>query len=229
MVSHGATDLCCPLCRSSLQQTEEAYHCDSCERRFPILAGIADLRVYPDPYLDIEADREKAYRLQEQAAGTDFKGLVEYYWSISQDTPAKLSQRFTLHAFNGLARGRLLVSALRQHRKDRNTFAAIELGCRSGGLLVAMAEKFPETVGIDIALRPCDAITVTEWFDSHGQLDHVDGGTYLGQLVNSAGTLLASGDDLRKRLEVVDAIIHGPAFATASILPVCCEHLRDLV
>ncbi len=50
--------------------------------------------------------------------------------------------------------------------------------------------------------RPCDAITVTEWFDSHGQLDHVDGGTYLGQLVNStpsAANIQAYAEIVRER------------------------------
>ncbi|NND45020.1 MAG: replicative DNA helicase [Xanthomonadales bacterium] len=33
--------------------------------------------------------------------------------------------------------------------------------------------------------RPCDAVTITEWFESHGKIDLVDGGSYISQLVNS--------------------------------------------
>ena len=33
--------------------------------------------------------------------------------------------------------------------------------------------------------RPCDAVTITEWFESHGQIDLVDGGSYINQLVNT--------------------------------------------
>jgi len=33
--------------------------------------------------------------------------------------------------------------------------------------------------------RPCDAVTITEWFESHGKIDLVDGGSYISQLANS--------------------------------------------
>jgi replicative DNA helicase len=30
--------------------------------------------------------------------------------------------------------------------------------------------------------KPCDAVTVTEWFESRGEADQVDGGAYISQL-----------------------------------------------
>jgi replicative DNA helicase len=33
--------------------------------------------------------------------------------------------------------------------------------------------------------RPCDAVTVSEWFESHGKADQVDGGNYISQLANN--------------------------------------------
>jgi replicative DNA helicase len=33
--------------------------------------------------------------------------------------------------------------------------------------------------------QPCDAVTVTEWFESHGLVDQVDGGAYVSQLASS--------------------------------------------
>ena len=33
--------------------------------------------------------------------------------------------------------------------------------------------------------KPCDAVTVTEWFESHGKADQVDGGSYINQLTSS--------------------------------------------
>ena len=35
------------------------------------------------------------------------------------------------------------------------------------------------------ASKPCDAVTVTEWFESHGLVDQVDGGGYIIQLASS--------------------------------------------
>ncbi len=33
--------------------------------------------------------------------------------------------------------------------------------------------------------KPCDAVTVTEWFEAHGKADQVDGGSYINQLTSS--------------------------------------------
>ena len=33
--------------------------------------------------------------------------------------------------------------------------------------------------------KPCDAVTVTEWFEAHGKADQIDGGSYINQLTSS--------------------------------------------
>jgi replicative DNA helicase len=33
--------------------------------------------------------------------------------------------------------------------------------------------------------KPCDAVTVTEWFEANGKADQIDGGTYINQLTSS--------------------------------------------
>ena len=50
--------------------------------------------------------------------------------------------------------------------------------------------------------RPCDAVTITEWFESHGQIDLVDGGSYINQLVNttpSAANIKAYAEIVREK------------------------------
>jgi replicative DNA helicase len=50
--------------------------------------------------------------------------------------------------------------------------------------------------------RPCDAVTLTEWFESHGQIDQVDGGAYISQLVNttpSAANIHAYAEIVREK------------------------------
>jgi replicative DNA helicase len=50
--------------------------------------------------------------------------------------------------------------------------------------------------------RPTDAVTVTEWFESHGHIDLIDGGSYIGQLVDStpsAANILAYADIVREK------------------------------
>ena len=50
--------------------------------------------------------------------------------------------------------------------------------------------------------RPCDAVTVSEWFESHGKADQVDGGNYISQLANntpSAANVGAYADIVREK------------------------------
>jgi len=50
--------------------------------------------------------------------------------------------------------------------------------------------------------RPCDAVTVTEWFESHGKVDQVDGGSYVLQLASStpsAANVKAYADIVREK------------------------------
>ncbi|MGD8930345.1 MAG: replicative DNA helicase, partial [Lysobacterales bacterium] len=50
--------------------------------------------------------------------------------------------------------------------------------------------------------RPCDAVTATEWFDSHGMVDQIDGGAYISQLVGStpsAANVRAYAEIVRER------------------------------
>ncbi len=49
---------------------------------------------------------------------------------------------------------------------------------------------------------PCDAITVTEWFEANGLIDRVDGGAYVAQLANStpsAANVKAYADIVREK------------------------------
>jgi len=70
--------------------------------------------------------------------------------------------------------------------------------------------------------RPCDAVTVTEWFESHGLVEQVDGGAYVSQLASStpsAANVRAYADIVREKsilrqLIDVGAEITSDAFAS---------------
>ncbi|MFO0809729.1 MAG: methyltransferase domain-containing protein [Gemmataceae bacterium] len=149
-------DYCCPLCKGPLDRAADRYVCPPCGKTYPIVLGIPDFRVFPDPYISIQDDWEKARRLMDRYPSVDFQGLVEYYWSITPNTPPDLARRFVRHVLSAVDRGRRSLDSIRAGEpsipfgRDR---AVLEVGCGTGGFLAAAAERFGLVVGIDIAFR----------------------------------------------------------------------------
>ncbi len=101
-------------------------------------------------------DHKKAERIAERARGSDFRALVEYYWSITPEEPAEMARRFTGQALAAADRGRHLLDAqlmVRTQLKRGAITHVLDLGTRTGGLLLAAAERADHVVGIDIAFR----------------------------------------------------------------------------
>jgi replicative DNA helicase len=67
--------------------------------------------------------------------------------------------------------------------------------------------------------RPCDAVTVSEWFESHGKADQVDGGNYISQLANntpSAANVGAYADIVREKSILRSLIDVGAEITTSA-------------
>src|SRR5262249_45877658 len=96
---------CCPLCKGQLGTQHGRYRCARCARDYPVVLGIADFRVFPDPYIDYAADHAKAERLAGDASGRTFAQLVERYWELTPDVPRQLARRYVRHVLAGVERG----------------------------------------------------------------------------------------------------------------------------
>ncbi len=140
-------DFCCPRCRDDLVTETDGYRCVSCAAFYPVIAGIPDFRVYPDPYIDLEADRAKALRLA--AVEGRFAALVAHYYAITPEVTPDQARHFTAHHLAGVTRGRALLERLRLYGGQMNG-VLLDLGCGTGGLLAALDG---DAVGVDIALR----------------------------------------------------------------------------
>lgn len=67
--------------------------------------------------------------------------------------------------------------------------------------------------------KPCDAVTVTEWFESHGKIAQVDGGSYISQLANntpSAANVGAYADIVREKSILRSLIDVGAEITTSA-------------
>ncbi|HEV2046854.1 MAG TPA: methyltransferase domain-containing protein [Chthoniobacterales bacterium] len=148
-------EYCCPRCKGTLTSATDAYTCTACKAHYPIIVGIPDFRVFPDPYIDIVEDRRKAQRIFERAAAADFSTVVEYYWSITPDTPPEMARRFTAQAIAAVERGRHLLDShsVVKAKLQQPDARVLDLGTRTGGVLMAAAERGQKPIGIDIAFR----------------------------------------------------------------------------
>lgn len=141
--------LCCPLCRGDLASRNGSYFCSRCRRDYPVVLGIPDLRVYPDPYISIEEDHRKGERVQAQAETLGFAELLRFYWEnvSTPPTPVDLRDRFIRHVLSDEKRAESFLAGAQRGS------ACLDVGCGAGALLKVAQGKFDQVFGCDIAFR----------------------------------------------------------------------------
>ena len=148
-------ELCCPRCRGELgRPSAEEVVCRNCGQRYPVMLGIPDLRVFPDPYIGFEEERAKVETLAARYGEFDFEGLVGYYYSITSVVPAQHAQMYRRGLLAAEARARAWLENwdATAGPADTKEEALLEVGCGTAPLL-AVAKRFSRRVGVDIALR----------------------------------------------------------------------------
>ncbi|MGI9146842.1 MAG: methyltransferase domain-containing protein [Chloroflexota bacterium] len=155
----GLISFCCPRCSGPLATRSSEYHCSACSHTYPVILGIPDFRVFPDPYIDYADDRAKAGRVLHGMDNASFAALVRRYWDLTPDVPRHLVDGYVSHV---LMAGERASSILDEARRAGNRMGArpalgsgaiLEIGCGTGGLLIAAAREYQQVVGVDIAFR----------------------------------------------------------------------------
>ena len=140
-------DFVCPLCKGELQgDGVTRYTCGACQRIYPVVCEIPDFRIAPDPYIGIQEDLQKGRQLAEAARTRSFAQMVDYYYSITPEDPPDLAAGWAAHA---LAAPKIAASIL--GTKTGKTL--LDVGCATGGMLVAASRTFPSVTGVDVAFR----------------------------------------------------------------------------
>ena len=139
----------CPVCKQELASDGEAYRCTHCQRTYPIVLGIPDLRVYSDPYITIEQDHEKGRIVQSQAERMSFAELLRFYWeNVSlPPTPVDLREGFIRHVLSDQIR----VESFARQLGSGNT--CLDVGCGAGALIGVTRRSFEVVIGCDVAFR----------------------------------------------------------------------------
>ena len=141
----------CPRCHGALANDADAFHCAACQLSFPVVLGIPDFRLEPDPWISLEDDREKARRLESRCRGASLEGMVRTYWSMTPGTPAAQAARFVQHVMTAADRSREWLGHLGEPNDDRQPW--LDVGTGTGDLAVVVAERGHAVVGVDVAMR----------------------------------------------------------------------------
>lgn len=142
----------CPACRSALHREVGVWRCAECPRAYPLVDGIADLRLGPDRYLSLEEEREKAARLSGLSSwrageSSGLQALARAYYGMTDDVDDRQAARFQAHIARARQRGESLVGLLPTSGR------VLEVGCGTGGMLAAAREKGIAIEGVDVATR----------------------------------------------------------------------------
>ena len=151
-------ELCCPYCKGDLREVtgeEKSLVCKLCDRGFPVIFGIPDLRIFPDPYIDKDTDRQKGSQIASRFDQTDFEALVDFYYSITPAVPPADVKRYKAGLLAGAARAKSSLVSWEKCAAAGNAPAEtlLEVGCGTAPVMLAAALSFKLVVGVDIAFR----------------------------------------------------------------------------
>ena len=140
----------CPRCKGELAANSTSYCCGRCAVTYPVLFGISDFRLRSDRYLSLEDERAKAGRLYEFGQSASVEEVVQFYYSLSDDLPHNMALRYQAATIAASERAQHIVRDLAPKLESD---ILVDLGCGTGGLLVAAQTCYRAIYGMDIALR----------------------------------------------------------------------------
>lgn len=151
-VEHVSLGLVCPRCHGELATQPDGYDCTQCHAHYPVVLGIPDFRLVPDPWIGIEDDREKARRLEARSHGASLEAMVRTYWSMTPGTSDGQAARFVQHVMSAYDRSREWLDGL-DAGQQRPSGTWLDVGTGTGDLACAIADHGVRSVGIDVAFR----------------------------------------------------------------------------
>lgn len=139
----------CPLCRAALLDSMSKFLCSECRASFEVVAGIPDLRISGDSWIDFEDDLASAREIS--ALNCSLPELVRLVYANRPNWDADRISRRT----------REVLEAPAKLQKDIRGWLApvveaegvlLDLGCGGGMLIASAASTGKEMIGIDVSM-----------------------------------------------------------------------------
>ncbi|MCB9384443.1 MAG: class I SAM-dependent methyltransferase [Bryobacterales bacterium] len=116
------------------------------------MAGMPDLRLAPDRFLSLEADRAKAVAVLDKARGRGYGAALEAYWSLTPELEPSLARGHLHRQLCEREAGAGLWQEVEQ-RCGAPSGPVLDVGCGLGGFVAAAAKNGRTSVGLDAAFR----------------------------------------------------------------------------
>ena len=103
-------EVCCPRCHGDLSwktTDREDLECAACGTTYPVVEDIPDLRVFDDPYISAETDREKGRDIAAQLEGKSFEDLIDSYYGNTSVVPPEHARLYKAGLLGAEARARV--------------------------------------------------------------------------------------------------------------------------
>ena len=144
--------LTCPHCSQVLTILSDHQITCSSGHIFPIVLGIPDLRVTTDTWIDFQHDRELANELATHYHTDTFEQLVIRVWQKRANVPADILERRLRGIRDSHLKYQSELAPNGWLGKQIGQGKCLEIGCGTGGFLVAAAPRLPQATGIDVSL-----------------------------------------------------------------------------
>lgn len=169
-VDPAADVVVCPTCRTHPRRGDRCWSCPTCERSWPALLGIPDMRPGggappgPDELPLVEAYRDRSFEeLLAMRAST-----------FSTDDPALL-EIYARYRAGMQERGRKFLHMIRARLAERwappNRGCGLVIGCGAGSAMLELGAQFERVVGVDPCLA--DLVLARKAAEERGMAERV--------------------------------------------------------
>jgi ubiquinone/menaquinone biosynthesis C-methylase UbiE/uncharacterized protein YbaR (Trm112 family) len=152
-------ELVCPMCRGELEWrgshmgSDGVLGCAKCAQSYPVILGIPDLRVFPDPYISIEGDQLKGRMLASRFDDVNLEGMARTYYQITPETPEADVELNIRRLKNAEKRAADTLVAWDHLFGQVQGDCLLDIGCGTAPLLVAAHSRFRALIGVDVSFR----------------------------------------------------------------------------